>query len=176
MQIRLWKAGVARSLAVVLLAFAPPTVSCVASDDRPPSLSPEQCEAIRAAELFVTENGYTSDPPSPDPGRFRPERPEEARVPRSSVLQVRHGTLKSGAVGLSPGQGGVDDVVGWSVFFEYLASPEDPKKDGVRAVFVPAGNVPSEVFMFRIDLRRDKMKIRLGPRTATSKSCGWRTK
>ena len=82
----------------------------------PVSLTRKQCAAIRIAERFVLENGYTDAPATEDRSRIRWELADDpSRLDR--VLQIRHDTLKPHAYRLFVGV--PEDPLVWVVVFEY---------------------------------------------------------
>ena len=86
--------------------------------DRPTPLplTSEQCEAIRVAERFVLENGYTKAPATDDRSRIAWELLDDpSHLERT--LEIRRDTLKPHAYGLRLGVSG--DPLAWEVVFEY---------------------------------------------------------
>ena len=90
-------------------------------------------EAVRIAEQFVRENGYTNVRPK-DPRRLVPESIEFSHD-RRVWLKERHNTLKPRAVGYR--KGARNDANGWTVGFE-LVSPLDKTRAVGRGVTMNA--------------------------------------
>lgn len=78
-------------------------------------------QAVRIAERFVHDNGYTDFIPD-DLSRLAPESLEFSRNPRG-WFKYRHGLLKPQAVGYR--KGGRNDPKGWTVGFA-LVKPSNP--------------------------------------------------
>ena len=85
-------------------------------------------QAVRIAEQFIRENGYTDIVPS-DPGSIEPESIEFA-AEGEDRLANRHDTLRPEALGYR--MGGRNNPMGWTVGFELVKPLEDP--DVGRAV------------------------------------------
>lgn len=114
----------------------------------PLPLTSEQCEAIRVAERFVLENGYTKAPATVDRSRIAWELGDDP-LHLERVLEIRHDTLKPHAYGLRLGVSG--DPLAWEVVFEYtdrltalatLAEGRPREADGavVRVKVEPGGS------------------------------------
>jgi hypothetical protein len=91
-------------------------------------------EAVRIAERFVRENGYTDFTPD-DPRQLVPESIEFSRD-RRDWLKRRHNTLKPKAVGYFTGSR--NNPKGWTVGFA-LVKPGDSTPPVGRAVTMDAG-------------------------------------
>jgi hypothetical protein len=85
----------------------------------PMPLAREQCTAIRAAERFVLENGYTDAPATTDPSRIVWELGDDPSQ-LSRVLKARHETLKPHAYGLHLDP--AEDPAAYTIVFEYTDS------------------------------------------------------
>jgi hypothetical protein len=90
-------------------------------------------QAVRIAERFVRENGYTDFIPD-DPRRLVPESIEFSRN-RRDWLKSRHNELKPQAVGYR--NGSRNDPKGWTVGFA-LVKPTDATPPVGRAVTMDA--------------------------------------
>jgi hypothetical protein len=77
-------------------------------------------EAVRIAEQFVRENGYTDFVP-PDPATLQPEGIEDSD--RDRWLATRANTLAPSARGVR--RGALDDPKGWTAGFAYVKPLED---------------------------------------------------
>jgi hypothetical protein len=84
-------------------------------------------DALRIAEAFIRENGYTDFVPE-DLSKLAPESFE--RKEKSEWLARRHQTLNASAVGYW--KGGKNDPNGWTVGFSFANSPRN--SDRGRAV------------------------------------------
>ena len=78
-------------------------------------------DALRIAEAFIRENGYTDFVPE-DLSKLAPESFE--RTARSEWPGRRHQTLNARAVGYF--KGGKNDTNGWTVGFSYAKAPSNP--------------------------------------------------
>lgn len=90
-------------------------------------------QAVRIAERFVRENGYTDFIPK-DPRRLVPESLEFSRD-RRDWLKSRHNSLKSQSVGYR--KGSRNDPKGWTVGFAPV-KPLDEERPVGRAVTMDA--------------------------------------
>jgi hypothetical protein len=92
-------------------------------------------QAIRIAERFVRQNGYTEFVPN-EPSRLAAETLEFSRDQRV-WLRERHNTLKPRAVGFR--EGARNHPKGWTVGFELVRPIGDGKEAIGRAVTMDAG-------------------------------------
>lgn len=80
-----------------------------------------ESEAVRLAECFVVQNGYTDLPPMQDLSKLSYETFDDV-PPAERALEVRRNTLERRAYGVrNGGKGGdrVDVADGWTVVFRY---------------------------------------------------------
>ena len=86
-------------------------------------------EAIKMAELFILQNGYTNAPANEIKKELNIETIEFAND-REDLLQHRFNTLKRKAIGIRKGRKS-EEVAGWSVAFDYV---DAKSKDHCRVV------------------------------------------
>ncbi len=117
---------------VLALAVALAAGGCGRAENgtRAERLSAAECEAIRRAEVFVKENGYTLAPAEPD--RYVPGLLDRA-LPLERVMALRKNTFSPLAVGITDRT--VTGEPGWTVAFaftEKFAAQPPPNGQGPR--------------------------------------------
>lgn len=78
-----------------------------------------QTEAVRLAELFIAENGYTNVPAAQIKHHLDFEG-HDWNTERKALVQARFDTLKGEAIGVTTRPG--DKTTRWSVAFDYVES------------------------------------------------------
>lgn len=97
-----------------------------------------QAEAVRRAERFVLENGYTSATADQVRAELDPESIERSSN-REKVLAGRFNTLKPKAIGAKIGARGRDD--GWSIAFDFTSAESSEGRPLCRVLTMSKGGV-----------------------------------
>lgn len=144
----MWKRAVTQLLLIVLVVG-------IAAAQQPAGKEISEEEAVRAAEQFVKDNGYT-DEPVKDPKNFAPELLDKLVTPET-VLKVRRNSLEKKAYGVAKRKRG--GLPGWSVIFKRISCDYcDPKKG--RAVVMDLDG--SKIKMDHIDFSLDAVDKKFG--------------
>ena len=90
-------------------------------------------EAVRIAERFVKQNGYTEFTPSAQSARHFTQESIEWTSNSAALLKQRHNTLQPRACGYAKGRRG--KKLGWTIVFRYSSAfHEAQSKSNGRAV------------------------------------------
>jgi hypothetical protein len=138
-------------------------------------LTSSQCRAIREAERYVSEYGYTAEPPRASEADLARE-PANRGLSVSAELKLRRNSLKPFAIGLVHGLPGNQD--GETVIFEpnpeWLKQWPDPERQSPHsgrgvAVLVPAADAP--IHIAHVDFMLDHIQVRLPTHDMVEDAC-----